>query len=447
MDKIIISKVLTLVLITAMMLTSCKSTTQPSQETTGTQETQTTPTIETPQKPANFQVSDLVITPAEAEVNSPITIKVTVSNIGESSGSYDVNLKINDTIEGTVTITLAGGASQKVTFTKSESNAKTYTVKVDNQSGTFVVKLPPTPPTTTTVPSTTIVAPPTFPPISVPPVPATQTFSAQEQAAVNGVIAQFNNSFTSFLACLNESMPKNPGSEALYAAKIAVLEDPELYNKIVNGKFFLVDTAPSVSGKPIALVAVYPNPALREEAWYTLQVAKLSLPLLEEFMGTPFPSTVITVHYGFMVGSSGGGGSLIMEDKTTYMGRWMPLMMPYDPIICHELSHAYIGNEGLNQFLEIFVYNRLLGRTPAFGDWVFVRDYKTWKGTKTGYAAMLDIYQLIGLGAIQGAYRTVYQLKPLYGQMLPENCKQAFVDQAPEALKAQVRAIVANITY
>jgi hypothetical protein len=298
-----------------------------------------------------------------------------------------------------------------------------------------------------TTSSTTTATLPAYPPISVLPVPTEQTFTAQEQVAVDRVMSQLNNSFTSFLSCLKESMPKNPGSEALYATKIAVLEDPELYNKIVNGKFFLADTASSISGKNVVLVAVYPTSALREEAWYALQIAKLSLPLLEDFMGTPFPSTVITVHYGFMMGSSGGGGSLIMEDKTTYLGRWKPPMMPYDPIICHELSHAYIGHEGLNQFLEIYVYNRLMGRTSTFDDWVFMRDYKTWKGTKTGYAALLDIYQLIGLDAFKVAYRTVYQLKPPYGQVLPENCKQAFVDKAPEALKAQVRAIITDITY
>jgi hypothetical protein len=272
-------------------------------------------------------------------------------------------------------------------------------------------------------------------------------FTTQEQAAVNLVIAQLKNSFASFLDCMRESKPKTPGSEALYDTKIALVEDPELYNKIVNGNWFLVDTVPSTSGKSIACVAVYPTPTMRAEAWYALQVAKMSLPLLEEFMGTPFPSTVITIHYGFMMGSSGGGGGLIMEDKTTYLGRWKPPMMAYDPIICHELSHAYIGHEGLNQFLEIFVYNRLLGRTTAFGDWVYMRDYKTWTGTKTGYAAVLDIYQLIGLAATQNAYRVVYPLKPSYGQVLPEACKQAFLSQVPEAQKTQVRAILANINY
>jgi hypothetical protein len=288
---------------------------------------------------------------------------------------------------------------------------------------------------------------PTFPLINVPPVPAPQTPSAQEQAALNGITAQLKNSFANFLSCLKESRPKNPGMESLYDAKIAVLEDPELYNKIINNKWWLVDTAPSVGSRPIAFVAVYPNPSMRADAWYALQVAKLSLPLIEEFMGQPFTSTVITIHYGFMMGSSGGGGGLILEDKPTYVGRWKPPMFYYDPVICHELSHAFIGHEGLNQFLEIFLYNRLLGRTSAFGDWLYMRDYKTITGKKTGYAAVLDIYQLIGLEAMQKAYREVYKLKPPYGQVLPENCKQIFVNQAPEQLKSQVQAMVANITY
>lgn len=372
---------------------------------------------------------------------STIMLLVVILAFVACAGQKPLSSSTLATSSSTATITTALSTTVTLPSPTTSTEPSTSAAPATTQSMTTA------PPVNTTTTTQTSVAPPTFPPISVPPVPAIQTFSSQEQAAVNLVIAQLKNSFTSFLACLTESMPKNPGSEALYAAKIAVLEDPELYNRIINGNFFLVDTVPSVSGKPIALVAIYPNPTMRAEAWYALQVAKLSLPLLEEFMGTPFPSTVITVHYGFMMGSSGGGGGLIMEDKTTYMGRWKPPMMPYDPVICHELSHAYIGHEGLNQFLEIFVYNRLLGRASAFGDWVFVRDYKAWKGTKTGYAAILDVYQLIGLGATQGAYRTVYQLKPPYGQVLPGNCKQAFVDQAPEALKAQVRAIVANITY
>jgi hypothetical protein len=45
------------------------------------------------------------------------------------------------------------------------------------------------------------------------------------------------------------------------------------------------------------------------------------------------------------------------------------------------------------------------------------------------------------------AYRVVYPLNPPYGQPLSAAGKQAFVDQAPEAVKSQVATIVANIVY
>jgi len=54
---------------------------------------------------------------------------------------------------------------------------------------------------------------------------------------------------------------------------------------------------------------------------------------------------------------------------------------------------------------------------------------------------------LIGRDAMSGAYRTLYSMKPPYGQPLSSDCKQVFVDQAPAAVKTQVASIVANITY
>jgi hypothetical protein len=99
-----------------------------------------------PPKPAEFVASDLTINPNEFTIDSKTTIQVTVTNIGELSGSYDVNLEIDDKVEATESITLAGGANQNVTFTISKSIAKTYTVNIGELSGTFVVKSKPTPP-------------------------------------------------------------------------------------------------------------------------------------------------------------------------------------------------------------------------------------------------------------------------------------------------------------
>ncbi len=106
-------------------------------------------------KPASFSVSGLTITPKEVTAGSSVTIEVLVTNSGELSGTYDVTLKIDETVETTEKVTLAGGASHKVTFTEAKFTAKTYSVSIDGQSGTFVVKMiPPSP-----------VVPPPLPPL------------------------------------------------------------------------------------------------------------------------------------------------------------------------------------------------------------------------------------------------------------------------------------------
>ncbi|MBI2329132.1 MAG: hypothetical protein HYU85_05805, partial [Chloroflexi bacterium] len=57
-----------------------------------------------PAKPASFTTANLIINPAEVTSGSKVTIQVTVTNLGELAGSYDVNLKIDDTVEATENI-------------------------------------------------------------------------------------------------------------------------------------------------------------------------------------------------------------------------------------------------------------------------------------------------------------------------------------------------------
>ena len=71
-----------------------------------------------------------------------VTIIVTVTNTGESSGDYDVTLKINGVPESTKTISLAGGQSEQVTFSVSEGEAGTYNVEINGQTATFEVVQP-----------------------------------------------------------------------------------------------------------------------------------------------------------------------------------------------------------------------------------------------------------------------------------------------------------------
>ncbi len=274
-----------------------------------------------------------------------------------------------------------------------------------------------------------------------------QMSASDKQAAISSATTQINRVIAYSLSCAKESLPKNPHLQSEYKTQIAILQDPDLYNKIVKGNFFVVDSYSSSNGAKILIVATYTAESMRDEANYALQIVKMSMPVLEAFMSVPYPSSNYYIWYGFDLGNSGGTGLMYMEDQKVYESRWKPPMVPYVPIICHELSHTYIGHEGLNQFLEIYTSNLIAGHTASFSDWIYLRDYKTWQGTKTGYAAVLDIYQLIGLDTIQKAYREIYKIKPPYGQNLSAQCKQVFIDQSPSNLKSQVSAIVANITY
>jgi len=96
-------------------------------------------------RPAAFTTSDLTISPAEADIGQSVTISVLVANTGDFTGSYEVTLKIDDVAVATQDVTLAGGASQTLTFTTTKDAAGTYTVNINGLSGTLTVKAPPVP--------------------------------------------------------------------------------------------------------------------------------------------------------------------------------------------------------------------------------------------------------------------------------------------------------------
>ncbi|MCK4722411.1 MAG: hypothetical protein KAT75_03855, partial [Dehalococcoidia bacterium] len=100
--------------------------------------------------PATFTTSDLTLSPAEVDIERTVTISLLVTNTGDLTGSYQVTLKIDNITEATKEVSLAGGASRRVTFTTSKDVAGTYAANVDGLSGTFTVKLPPVPATFTT---------------------------------------------------------------------------------------------------------------------------------------------------------------------------------------------------------------------------------------------------------------------------------------------------------
>lgn len=92
-------------------------------------------------KPAAFSTKNLVINPAEVNVNKSVIISVTVTNTGEVEGSDTVKLIINGTVEETKEIIVAGGVSQAVSFTVSKDMAGAYDVEINGQIGEFTVSV------------------------------------------------------------------------------------------------------------------------------------------------------------------------------------------------------------------------------------------------------------------------------------------------------------------
>jgi len=85
----------------------------------------------------DIALSDLVIIPSEVDVGELVTIRVSVTNIGETAGSYPIVRDVEGDII-TFTVTLEPGEVKVVHFTYKPMIAKYYSVTVDGLSGTFL---------------------------------------------------------------------------------------------------------------------------------------------------------------------------------------------------------------------------------------------------------------------------------------------------------------------
>lgn len=97
-----------------------------------------------PAKPAEFQVTTLVIDPDIAEQGTPVDISVKVTNVGELTGTHSVSLTINGAVKETKEVQLSGGTTTTVKFTVTESTKGSYTVKVGDLTGTLSIQGPST---------------------------------------------------------------------------------------------------------------------------------------------------------------------------------------------------------------------------------------------------------------------------------------------------------------
>lgn len=249
----------------------------------------------------------------------------------------------------------------------------------------------------------------------------------------------------------NEALiPANPQHAALLQAKIAMLDEPDLADAIARDARWAGVVAPSMGGRTVVIVAVFPRDSMRTGAQGAVATLEDALPVLEAFFDrATFDATdaVLRVWYGFQLGNNSGGGVINSEDRGTYEARTPTSRLPFDAILGHELAHVWIPHESLTQFLELYAYN--VARTGArdVAAWTFTRGYAPFDPGNTGVHALLDVYQLIGWDAMATAYRAVRVLAPAYGVPLGDAAKQPFVDAAPAAQQSQVAALMDRITF
>jgi hypothetical protein len=266
-------------------------------------------------------------------------------------------------------------------------------------------------------------------------------------APLNQMLLDLTNYIARALTDNRNLIPANPQNIVPIQAKVAMLQVPTLRNDIITGRRWAEGLTSGANGRTIQVGLVFPVESMRPEAAPTVDVLVRAMPLLESFYGVAWPATNVRVWYGFVVGNSSGGGIIYSEDRGTYEGRTSATRLPFDSILGHELAHAYMGHEGLNQFVELYVFNTLQTGSSDPAAWTMTRGWAPGSATNTGVAALLDIYQLVGFETMQKCYRAIYPLRAAYGSPLAQSVKDAFLVPVPEALKAQVAEKLAAVTY
>jgi hypothetical protein len=89
--------------------------------------------------PALFEVSNLIISPSQIQLNQEVTISLNVANTGGKSGDYNLELKVDGKLNSTTQVTVAPGASQMVNLTLTGDTAGKHQIEVAGLSGEFEV--------------------------------------------------------------------------------------------------------------------------------------------------------------------------------------------------------------------------------------------------------------------------------------------------------------------
>ena len=89
--------------------------------------------------PADFQISNLAVTPTEVKADEEVAVSVRITNVGGQAGSYTLPLTINQTVEDTRIVTLKKGESITTEFTVTKQTLGTYNVEIGGLVDQFTV--------------------------------------------------------------------------------------------------------------------------------------------------------------------------------------------------------------------------------------------------------------------------------------------------------------------
>jgi hypothetical protein len=92
-------------------------------------------------RPAEFTLSSVTVSPSTVTVNDTVTISATVTNVGEVADGCDVSLTINGYTDSKSVSSLAGSESSSVSFSYAATNKGSYTVTLSTPNDTVTRSL------------------------------------------------------------------------------------------------------------------------------------------------------------------------------------------------------------------------------------------------------------------------------------------------------------------
>jgi len=89
-----------------------------------------------------FEVISINATPGEVDTATPVTVTVTVKNVGGQSGDFDAELMVNGSPESSRIVTVAAGEQTVIEFPVLKNIIGSYTATVEDKSASWSVKAP-----------------------------------------------------------------------------------------------------------------------------------------------------------------------------------------------------------------------------------------------------------------------------------------------------------------